>query len=398
MKRLVEEALESGKIATMPETDPYTEVFADITVQHGSYIDQPDEPEAAEGYEKIHPYTGYDFIGWFYLSEDGEETAFDPENMPVTQDLDLYGKWRADKLCLYNVHFALDIQNNKTGETGSDGIADVDAAGNVIYIADPISGSAIAGRTYTFSAKGGEELYENYREGYFPTAGSHSITIDIADTDGTEANSHTFLYQQKSAVRYTVKYVVKETGETLFADKVVADNKNVVVTENFRYKQGYMPDAYQKTLIVTDDGNESNDVIIFYYTKDEQHALYVINYYIQELDENLNHRGWSKYTDLQTTGTIGTTYSAEAITIDGFTLSQTYTDDYNTKDKINGMEGTVLPAEVGAMSDGTITGKLTDKGMELNFYYTRNLYPYEFRYMLNGTTTQLHHPIAGGCS
>lgn len=394
MDRLVSAALDAGTVTERPE-EVYTTLFAEAIVKHNAFISNPADPRVAEGYEKIHPYTGYDFIGWFYLNEDGEETAFDPENMPVKQDLNLYAKWSSNTLCYYNVYFALDVKNNVTGAEGSDGIADVDAAGNVIYIADPISGSAIAGRTYTFSAKGGEELYENYREGYFPTAGSHSITIDITDTDGTGANSHTFLYQQKSTVTYTVKYVVKETGEPLFADKVVADNKNVVVTENFQYKQGYMPDAYQKTLIVTDDGDESNDVVIFYYTKDEQHALYVVNYYIQDLDGNLNHKGWSKYTDLQTTGTIGTTYSAEAITIDGFTLSQTYTDDYNTKDKINGMEGTALPAEVDAMSDGTITGKLTNKGMELNFYYTRNLYPYEFRYMLNGTTTQLAEPEFG---
>lgn len=396
MNRLVEAALEAGTITKRP-ADVYTTLFAEAIVKHNAFISNPVDPGVAEGYDKIHPYTGYDFIGWFYLSEDGEETAFDPENMPVKQDLNLYAKWSSNTLCYYNVYFALDVKNNETGADGSDGIADVGADGKVIYIADPISGSAIAGRTYTFSAKGGEELYENYREGYFPTAGSHSITIDITDTDGTAANSHTFLYQQKSTVPYTVKYVVKETGETLFADKVVADNKNVVVTENFQYKQGYMPDAYQKTLIVTDDGDESNDMIIFYYTKDEQHALYVVNYYIQELDEDLNHKGWSKYTDLQTTGTIGTTYSADAITIDGFTLSATYTDGYNCADTpTNGMTGMPLPTTpISALTDGKLSGTLSDKGMELNFYYTRNLYPYEFRYMLNGTTTQLAEPEFG---
>lgn len=401
MNRLVDAALDAGTVTERPE-DVYTTLFAEAIVKHNAFISNPADPGVAEGYDKIHPYTGYDFIGWFYLNEDGEETAFDPENMPVKQDLNLYAKWSSNTLCYYNVYFALDVKNNKTGEEGSDGIADVDADGNVIYIADPISGSAIAGRTYTFTAKGGEELYnlgegQNYREGYFPTAGSHSITIDIADTDGTGANSYTFLYQQKTAVPYIVKYVVKETGETLFPDKVVADNKNVVVTENFQYKQGYMPDEYQITLIVTDDGNPENDVIIFYYTKDEQHALYIVNYYIQDLDENLNHKGWSKYDDMQSTGTIGTTYSADAITIDGFTLSQFYTDDYNrANDPINGMTGTALPTKpISALTNGKLSGTLSDKGMELNFYYTRNLYPYEFRYMLNGTTTQLAEPAFG---
>lgn len=385
MTRLVNEAVAAG--VPRPANDPYTVVFAEDIVKHGAYIGDPGDPKVSEGYEKIHPRAGYDFIGWFYLNEKGEETAFDPENMPVHQDLDLYGKWSSDVLCKYNVYFALD--NN------GDGIADTQD-GQIVYVADPISGSAIAGRTYTFAAKGGEDLYDGYREGYFPTVGSHSIVIDITDLEGTDANSFTFLYKPKAAVPYTVKYIDKDTGKELFDDKVVDDNRNVVVTENFRYKQGYMPDAYQKTLVVTDDNNETNDVVIFYYTKDNTHALYVVNYYIQQLDADLNHTGWIKYTDLQQTGDIGSSYTADAITIDGFTLSSEYTDDYNVEKKINGAEGTLLPTDdVSRLADGKLSGKLTDKGMELNFYYTRNLYPYEFRYMLNGTTTELAEPKYG---
>lgn len=386
MTRLVNEAVAAG--VPRPANDPYTVVFAEDIVKHGAYIGDPGDPKVSEGYEKIHPRAGYDFIGWFYLNEKGEETAFDPENMPVHQDLDLYGKWSSDVLCKYNVYFALD--NN------GDGIADTQD-GQIVYVADPIAGSAIAGRTYTFAAKGGEDLYDGYREGYFPTVGSHSIVIDITDLEGTDANSFTFLYKPKAAVHYTVKYIDKDTGKELFDDKVVEDNRNVVVTENFVYIQGYMPDAYQKTLVVTDDNNETNDVIIFYYTKDNTHALYVVNYYIQQLDADLNHTGWIKYTDLQQTGDIGSSYTADAITIDGFTLSSEYTDDYNVEKKINGAEGTKLPTDddVSRLADGKLSGKLTDKGMELNFYYTRNLYPYEFRYMLNGTTTELAEPKYG---
>lgn len=384
MTRLVNKAVAAG--VPRPANDPYTVVFAEDVVKHGAYIGDPGDPKVSEGYDKIHPRAGYDFIGWFYLNEKGEETAFDPENMPVNQDLDLYGKWSSDVLCKYNVYFALD--NN------GDGVADTQD-GQIVYVADPIAGSAIADRTYTFAAKGGEELYDGYREGYFPTVGSHSILIDITDLEGTDANSFTFLYKPKAAVRYTVRYIDKDTGIELFDDKVVNDNRNVVVTENFVYIQGYMPDAYQKTLVVTDDNNETNDVIIFYYTKDNTHALYVVNYYIQQLDADLNHTGWIKYTDLQQTGDIGSSYTADAITIDGFTLSASYTDDYNVEQKINGMEGTPLPAQVGSLTGGKLTGILQAEGMELNFYYTRNLYPYEFRYMLNGTTTELAAPKCG---
>ncbi len=385
-----DKAVTEGSIEDLPENaDIYNEIFGPDTVQHSAYLEDVQDPnQIPDGFATVHPQAGYDFIGWFYLNNKGEETAFDPENMPVTQDLNLYAKWSANKLCQYNVYFALDEDAN--------GQPDRDASGNIIYIADPVTGFGIAGRTYTFSAKGGEELDADYREGYFPTVGSHSIVIDIADEQGTGANSFTFLYKEKEAVPYTVKYVDKDTGESVVVDgksiedKKVSDNKNVVVTENFVYIQGYMPDAYQKTLVVTDDGDDNNDVITFYYTKDEQHALYVVNYYIQELNANLTHKGWIKYTSLQNTGDIGTTYTVDAITIDGFTLSQSYTDDYNVTQKINGMDRTALPTTpISVLTDGKLSGQLSDKGMELNFYYTRNLYPYEFRYMLNGTTTKL---------
>ncbi len=392
MERLVNEAIESGKIAAKPADDPYSVLYVEDIVKHGGFLGNPGDPDVAEGYEGIHPYTGYEFIGWFYLGDDGGEVAFDPLNIPVNRHLNLYAKWNANTLCTYNIYFALD-------ENG-DGVADTDNEGNIIYVADSITGSAIAGLTYTFNAKGGEDLYnlgegQNYREGYFPAVSSHSLTLDITDTEGLGANSFTFLYRQKAAVPYVVKYIDKETGESLFADKRVDNNRNVIVTENFIPKQGYMPEDYQISLIVTDDGNEDNDVIIFYYTKDEEHALYVVNYYIQDLNDQLNHRGWTKYTDLQYTGTIGEDYYADAINIDGFTLSTDHTDKYNTVDKINGMSEMDLPSEVSSITDGRITGELTGNGMELNFYYTRNLYPYEFRYMLDGTTIQLAKPTLG---
>ena len=377
MKDLVDAYVSTG--GARPATDPYTEVFAEDIVKHGAYISNLSNPNVSEGYANIHPRAGYTFIGWFYLNEKGEETAFDPENMPVQQHLNLYGKWSADKLCKYNVYFALDKDNN--------GIADVDENGNIIYIAESVSGSGIAGRTYTFTAKGGEELDAAYSEGYFPTVGSHSIEIDIADEEGTGTNSVIFLYQEKEAVPYTVKYLEKGTDKVLATQKYVKDNKNIVVTENFVYIQGYMPDEYQKTLVITVGGTNE---IIFYYTKDEKHSLYVVNHYIQELDENLKHKGWIKYTDLQNTGDIDKTYTADAIAIDGFTLSAYYTDKYNITDKKNGMTGTALPTlPISALTDEKLSGTLTDKGMELNFYYTRNLYPYEFRYWLNGTTIKL---------
>lgn len=392
MERLVQEAITAGKITQKPANDPYTDVFSEDIVKHGGHIPTPPDPEVSEGYEEIHPRTGYEFLGWFYINEDGDEAAFDPANMPVNQDLNLYAKWSSNKLCKYNVYFALDANG--------DGVADLGTDGKPIYVADPISGNGLAGHTYTFTAKGGDELYDpegdvNYREGYFPHTGSHSIVVDIQDESGTGANSFTFLYQQKPNIDYTVRYLEKGTNDVLHPAKTVS-SPNVVVTENFVPVAGYMPDEYQKTLILT--SGSTNNEIIFWYEKDEVNALYVVNYYIQELNEKLEPVGWTRYgAPLQNTGKIGDSITVGAIDIDGFTLSKTYTDQYNVQKKENGATGEGLPSKTISelTGDGKLTGTLTNKGMELNFYYTRNLYPYEFRYMLQGTATQLAPPEYG---
>lgn len=385
MTRLVTEAVAGG--AAQPGTDPYTEDFSEDIVQHGSKIPDLADPVASTGYENIHPRAGYEFVGWFYINED-KETPFDPEHMPVVRDLNLYGKWSANKLCQYNVYFALD--------ENEDGAADVDADGNIIYVAAPLNGSGIAGHTYTFNAKGETELYDGYKSGYFPNVGSHSITIDINDDYGTGNNSFTFLYQSKDAVPYTVKYLEKGTNNVLYPEKNVDDNRKVIVTETFEPVTGYMPDAYQKTLVVS-VGDDAVNEIIFWYTKDETHSVYVVNHYTEIVDSDNQHIGWSKYTSFQNTGDIGLVYSADAISIDGFTLSVDYTDDYNVSQKVNGATDTLLPTDVSALdvTTNTVKGTLGAEGMELNFYYVRSLYPYEFRFVLKDAGTVLVPPVTG---
>lgn len=386
MQRLVAEAVAGG--AAQPETDPYTTVFSENIVKHGGMISNPADPGVSKGYENIHPRAGYTFVGWFYINEEGKETAFDPEHMPVDKDLDLYGKWSANKLCQYNVYFALD--------ENADGVADLDAGGSVIHVAAPLNGSGIAGHTYTFTAKGEAELYNGYKDGYFPNVGSHSITIDINDDYGTGNNSFTFLYQPKAAVPYTVKYLEKGTEKVLHEEKYVGGNRNVIVTETFEPVSGYMPDAYQKTLVVSAENGAVNE-IIFWYTEDKTHSVYVVNHYTEIVDSDNQHLGWSKYTSFQNTGDIDLVYSAEAISIDGFTLSEDYTDGYNVSQKVNGATNTPLPSLVSGLygTKNTINGTLGAEGMELNFYYVRSLYPYEFRFVLKDVGTVLLPPETG---
>ena len=315
----------------------------DITVPHGTLADPvPETPENGS----------YKFVGWFYM-EGGVEKAFDFANMPVKKDLKVYGKWNSDVLKTYTIYYKYR-----------------DAAGNEIEIAAPTTGSGLAGITKTFDAKGGTDLYADYQEGYFPVTKSHSLTIDINATEENDTNVFTFWYVQKDAVPYTVKYLNKETGEPVETEKTVSDNRKAVVTETFKPVEGYMPDAYQKRLVVSAEQGAVNE-IIFYYTKDTTHAYYKITHYTENLGTGADGKPtWTEHASSQAVGDIGTTYTADPMTIPGFTYDRTVT-------------GTVS------------SGELTANGLELKLYYTRNSYPYQVRYLEQGTGKQLADPKDG---
>ena len=101
---LTKEEMESGK----DELKTYDNVTNGTTV-----TDPPADPENGS----------YTFVGWFYTSDTGEEKAFD-FSMPVNRDLNLYAKWRSDKLMEYTIKYELE-------------------GGTVI--APPTTGSALAG-------------------------------------------------------------------------------------------------------------------------------------------------------------------------------------------------------------------------------------------------------------
>ena len=298
------------------------------TVSHGSKLNNVAEPENGD----------YTFVGWFY-EENGVEKAFDFANMEIRKDLHVYGKWSSNTLKQYTVQFVL--QNDHS-----------------VKVADDITGAGLAGTTKTFDAKGGTELYADYQEGYFPTVKSQSLLLDINATELVI----TFEYVQMPNVPYTVRYINNETGTNVFdsatvQDRVVNDNRKAVVTETFKVIRGYMPDAYQKRLVVTAEGK---NILYFYYTKDEKHAYYKITHYTQ----NTDGESWTEYASSQAVGDIGTTYTADAMDIPGFTYDSS------------------VP--------GTVTsGELTAGGLELKLYYTRNSYPYQVRYLEQGTGNEL---------
>ena len=295
-------------------------------VPHRTIVEKPDDPTNGN----------YTFVGWFY-QENGVEKAFD-FSMPVTKDLDLYAKWSSNKLVEYTIKYAV----KNADET-------------LTYIAEETKGSALAGTTKTFDAKTGTALYAGYQSGYFPEVSSHSLVMDINGN-----NEYTFIYVQKEKVPYTVKYLEKDTNKVLHDEKN-AETSDAVITEKFEQITGYAPDAYQKRLVLAAEGNE----IIFWYTKDTEHAPVQIIHWVQ----NIEGAGYTEYqSSTNLNGIIGETYTEQPLTLDGFT----YKADKSTS-----------------------SGKLTAAGLVLNLYYDRIEYPYEFQFLEQGTNKVLADSVTG---
>ena len=294
------------------------------TVAHRAQATKPADPTRGQ----------YTFVGWFY-TEDGVEKAFD-FSMPVTKNLDLYAKWSSNTLVKYTIRYTL-----------KDGTE----------IAPPSSGSALAGSTKTFEAKTGTDLNDGYQSGYFPTTSSHSITMNI---DGE--NEYTFIYEPKKEVKYTVRYLEKDTNSVLHPEKT-GSTRNAVITEKFEQITGYAPDAYQKRLVLSAD--DAQNVITFWYVKDEIHAPVQVIHWTQ----NIAGDGYTEYqSSTNLNGEIGTTYTETPLTIPGF--------QYNAK-------------------NSEASGKLTESGLVLNLYYDRIDYPYELRFVDMDTKQQVADSVSG---
>lgn len=289
------------------ENDP---IYTWDNVPHGTAVtNTPADPQNGS----------YVFVGWFYM--DGNvEKAFD-FSMPVVKDLNLYAKWSSNTLVTYTIYY-------KSGDT---------------EIAEPTTGSALAGTTLTFEAKTGDELNEGYRSGYFPNTGSHSLTMDINGN-----NEFTFVYVAKEKVGYTVRYLEKGTEKVLHEEKT-AKTSNAIITEKFVQISGYAPDAYQKRLVLS--ATEAENVITFWYTKDDVHAPVQIVHWTQ----NIAGEGYTEYqSSTNLNGEIGQTYTGTPLTIPGFT--------YNAE-------------------KSNASGKLTAEGLELKLYYDRNMYDYVVKHV-----------------
>lgn len=287
------------------------------------------------------PENGNDFfVGWFYL-KNGVETAFDFGSMPVQSDMQVYAKWSINPVKTYMVHYQLE---------------------NGTPVAEDTVGEEAMDTVLEFQAKGGTDLYEAYREGYYPDKQTASITVG---SDNAQ-NVITFVYKKAEAdvVPYTVRYLEKDTGTALRPDKVVSDNKNAVVTETFEPVSGYIPNAYQQDLVVIPG---AENILTFWYEKDELNIRYRISHYIQDVEGDAFTK---EYTYTEASARIDTSIAAGPVEIPGFTHDAS-------------VAGTVTSAVINA------------EGAHLKLYYRRNDYPYEIRYLEQGTEKQLQAAKTG---
>lgn len=421
---------------TYQTTGDETLVIEKRTVNHGLAMEEIDDPtDDWSGH-------GYSFNGWFYL-KNGKKTAFTPTDTAVKEDLLVYADWGSHKAQPYLIHYVLketaDAEWRKLLDDASlyspeDGKAYTVTNGSgesrtYIYyagegggyhrqIAGDTRGYANQGSTRTFYPKAGDpynQLYSGFNNsGYYPTLASHSITMgEEPNVAAPTVNVFTFYYVHAATVSYKVEYRYHDTGELIVSEStgtgfVEKETSKAVVTERFAVVKDCVPDAFYKRLVLAvvrgEDGTyvgSPDNVVTFYYTKDDKNAFCAVHYMLQNIDAasdepSLQPDGtYANYTEstvhTEGIGEIGTTLSITPQTFGGFTMRDTAVVRWGTDDA-NRREDT--------LENGTFTFKVRDEGTELYVFYTRNTQSYVVRYLRYGSdphSTQegdvLHEPV-----
>lgn len=299
------------------------------------------------------------FVGWFYKDDNGNEQPFEP-TMAITQDMKIYGKWSSNVGVPYTFYFKAVVDGVET------------------EIADAVSGYALHGQTATQEAKTGNSLKPAYQTGWYPNVASHSLTVDI---NNTSANEFIFWYTPGDNFKYTVQYLeadenwnVIEGADPIYPE-VPRETSDTVVTESYVPKAGYMVKHTQIRLILSTEGP---NVIQFLYQKDTTHAYYTVTHYITPAGSTTP----IKYQETSIeTGDIGKEYTKNELVIDGYKLNKIKVLDSATKNLI--ADATI------SVETGTATATLPATGMDFEFYYVPIVYPFEVRYLEQGTNNQV---------
>lgn len=404
------------------------------TVNHGLVLDEIDDPtDDWSGH-------GYSFNGWFYL-KNGKKTAFTPADTAVKDNLLVYADWGSHKAQPYLIHYVLKetadeewkaLLDEASLYSPEDGKAYTVTKGSgesrtYIYyagegggyhqqIAADSRGYANQGSTRTFYPKAGDpynQMYSGFNSGYYPTLASHSITMgEEPNVAAPTVNVFTFYYVHAATVSYKVEYRYHDTGELIESEStgtgsVAKSTSKAVVTERFAVVKDCVPDAFYKRLVlaVVEDGKggymgSPDNVVTFYYTKNNENAYYAIHYMLQNVDAatdepSLKPDGtYANYTEsnvyTEGIGQIGATISITPQEFSGFTMRDTASVRW-------GDSSDTVQVNAGAFS---LT--VQKEGTELFVFYTRNTQSYVVRYLRYGSdphSTQpgdvLHAPVNG---
>lgn len=420
---------------TYQTTGDETLVIEKRTVNHGLALDEIDEPtDDWSGH-------GYSFNGWFYL-KNGKKTAFTPTDTAVKDDLLVYADWGSHKAQPYLIHYVLketaDAEwkallddaslfspedgkaytvTNGSGESRTYIYYAGEGGGYHRQIAGDTRGYANQGSTRTFYPKAGDpynQMYSGFNTGYYPTLASHSITMgEEPNVAAPTVNVFTFYYVHAAEVSYKVEYRYHGTGELIASTtadgtgQVTKYTGKAVVTERFAVVKDCVPDAFYKRLVLAvvrgEDGTyvgSPDNVVTFYYTKDDKNAFCAVHYMLQNIDAasdepSLRPDGtYANYTEstvhTEGIGEIGATLSITPQTFGGFTMRSTASVRWGNS------SGTVQ------VNAGAFSLTVQKEGTELYVFYTRNTQSYVVRYLRYGSdphSTQpgdvLHAPVDG---
>lgn len=320
------------------------------------------------------------FSGWFYM-ENGEKKAFSPLNMPISRDINIFADWSSSSPQPYRLQYVL--LNNPAEK-----------------VADDTTGFAYAGSTRTFTAKAGNpyhQLYDQYNSGYFSTVASHSITMQYEeDKDHPQVNVSTFYYVSATNIKYTVRYVNRETNTVM--DEITRTTNDAVVTERFRAYEEMVPDAFYKRLVLSVEYDEvtgeyvgsKDNVITFYYTPNPLSAYYAVHFMLEKPDaseadkQNFAIDGSGGYAEsgahVEGIGDISSSVSVIPQEFVGFSLIPDRAVSVSDGEKRNS-------AYNDRENQYTIT--VTKSGTELYIFYKRLDYEYTVHYYRYNTTEKL---------
>ena len=344
------------------------------------------------------PVEDYIFAGWYYEDENGSEKRFDFNSMPIKQDYEIYAKWTSKVPVHYIVYY-------KTKENGE-----------LVDIAPPTEGKALAGITKSFMAKVGLELNEGYRTEYFPTEREHTHQMEHIE-EGDGVNRIIFEYIKSSTVAYQVRHVfesesfVEITGSntlTLVWQETMTTAHSAKLEENFQdeikevnvkkklKEMGYSdskateiweiivhlsPDAFNKSLVLLppegDNLNHAENEIVFHWSGLYEMTIYEVHH-MCETDDGYVLRGEPHVYNARYTETAKAEMP-DALTFKGYKYANRYKTN-NTKDQSLALK----KATAG-------TG-----GLVIYLYYDRVEYSYSVRYREENGTLIPHTPVVTG--